>query len=967
MAAASNGLGFHGFRISAVACVALVVSIAFTSACGPAQETGTGVPTTGSGGGGNGGNGTGGEGGDPDVPCPEGASRDCKVDLGQHGNVSSCFQGVQHCEDGQWGLCSDPAGAPAPPPKGERRGGSGQIPLSLSNPVACGTDPCDPTCQTFDEVPGTPIGAPPQILIAPWETGDYGDLPTSIQTQGTSEPCNEGEDCQFDQYCYNPASGTCAHSKCAAGAGLNAACDSCVAKVCGIDASCCNTPQGTTGTSTCVHDLCITGAALKNTPAPACDPCVATICGNAAFSFCCTTQWTAECVQQVTTLCGKSCATGSWTDSCVDLVKSQCGAYCAKDDEGVICAHDKCYLGDPLDAACDPCVAQVCAIDPFCCSGAWDGKCLQEVATECGETCPAQGDCQPWLPTQTDPDCGSYDLTVGVGCTDAGAPQVPVCNHGTMQAPAGLPVTIYPPAPPGTDVIPNYYAAYGGEPVVLTPAAIEPGDCIDVPLPGGTAEGSQLAVNLPSAPGYDNKECQGSNNFSVWSTASGACATPSCAGATASVKLKKVKLFVSVDKSASNNYAMSVGTRWTQLRSALTSFITDPASDDIAMWMRFWPHNLPGNCPSGFPVGCSSVAANGCSVANADVPNLAGGNDTTLVTAINAITPSGNTPMFPALEGALNAASAFQQANADYIAAVVMVTDGNPSQCTTGSGPISALTSSYYSSYGVRTYIIGIAEVGQTFCEIVAGAGGGKSFFIDLGANIQVEQQVLAALNQIKQDFVSCTLPLPNQQIFDPNAATFTYTPGVGAPVDLVNVGGPGACGAGNGWYYDDPANPTSVTLCPTTCTTVKADPNGKLELSIDCISQYLPYDVADEIYESDCPPGTVPQWGFFAYDTTTPGDSSIEFRVATSPDGVTYDPLPGTATKVASAALGTEICAMGGPAPCPVDLFEELNGLPNAHDKYLKLATKIFPTSDQNQTPTVNNWEVTYSCPDSE
>jgi hypothetical protein len=67
------------------------------------------------------------------------------------------------------------------------------------------------------------------------------------------------------------------------------------------------------------------------------------------------------------------------------------------------CSHDICKLGDKLtastttQAACDPCVDQICATDPFCCDGGylsyystepvWDAKCIAEVATICGETC----------------------------------------------------------------------------------------------------------------------------------------------------------------------------------------------------------------------------------------------------------------------------------------------------------------------------------------------------------------------------------------------------------------------------------------------------------------------------------------------------------------------------------------------------------------------------------------------------
>jgi hypothetical protein len=67
------------------------------------------------------------------------------------------------------------------------------------------------------------------------------------------------------------------------------------------------------------------------------------------------------------------------------------------------CPHDICALGPKLtastttQAACDPCVDQICAKDPFCCDGGylsyystepeWDAKCIAEVGAICGLTC----------------------------------------------------------------------------------------------------------------------------------------------------------------------------------------------------------------------------------------------------------------------------------------------------------------------------------------------------------------------------------------------------------------------------------------------------------------------------------------------------------------------------------------------------------------------------------------------------
>jgi hypothetical protein len=51
------------------------------------------------------------------------------------------------------------------------------------------------------------------------------------------------------------------------------------------------------------------------------------------------------------------------------------------------CSHDSCLEGDKLVSSCDPCVQQICAQDPYCCSTQWDGQCVSEVDSVCGNTC----------------------------------------------------------------------------------------------------------------------------------------------------------------------------------------------------------------------------------------------------------------------------------------------------------------------------------------------------------------------------------------------------------------------------------------------------------------------------------------------------------------------------------------------------------------------------------------------------
>lgn len=52
------------------------------------------------------------------------------------------------------------------------------------------------------------------------------------------------------------------------------------------------------------------------------------------------------------------------------------------------CTHELCEFGSELEAACDPCVALICAVDLLCCASVWDRQCIEEVKSVCElDTC----------------------------------------------------------------------------------------------------------------------------------------------------------------------------------------------------------------------------------------------------------------------------------------------------------------------------------------------------------------------------------------------------------------------------------------------------------------------------------------------------------------------------------------------------------------------------------------------------
>jgi hypothetical protein len=111
------------------------------------------------------------------------------------------------------------------------------------------------------------------------------------------------------------------------------------------------------------RDKCTAGTPLSG----ASDACVASIC--AVDPFCCTSGWDNLCVSEVRTVCDSlTCSEATGT-----------------------CTHSLCTAGSALVNSCDSvkadCVSAVCAADPFCCATAWDGLCVQEVETVCGNNC----------------------------------------------------------------------------------------------------------------------------------------------------------------------------------------------------------------------------------------------------------------------------------------------------------------------------------------------------------------------------------------------------------------------------------------------------------------------------------------------------------------------------------------------------------------------------------------------------
>ncbi|MCC6527357.1 MAG: VWA domain-containing protein [Polyangiaceae bacterium] len=294
---------------------------------------------------------------------------------------------------------------------------------------------------------------------------------------------------------------------------------------------------------------------------------------------------------------------------------------------------------------------------------------------------------------------------------------------------------------------------------------------------------------------------------------------------------RPVNLYVMFDKSSS-----MFGDKWNSAKAGLTSFVQDPALGWLRVALRFFPRD-----PDATPA-CDQFAYKEPTVPYGALPGAAAD----LIAAVDLEAPDGfSTPIYPALGGAILKGMEVLQASPTEASAVLLVTDGQPQGPAPTCGGVNpedplviADLAAIGLAQGVATYVVGLPGVDQSFANTVAAAGGTETAILISAANVQAEFQ--QALWLIAGDAVPCEYDLPAQVIsgeMSLGLVNIEVTPGNGGDPYLVPQNP--ACN-GAGWTYDDPVDPTSIVLCPATCTAIKADMDVTVKVVLGCATIIL-------------------------------------------------------------------------------------------------------------------------------
>lgn len=319
---------------------------------------------------------------------------------------------------------------------------------------------------------------------------------------------------------------------------------------------------------------------------------------------------------------------------------------------------------------------------------------------------------------------------------------------------------------------------------------------------------------------------------------------PECVDTASVTQVRPFTLFVAFDRSTSMGRS-PFGTdvrmsRWIPATSALKDFFSDPESAGLGVAFRFWPHDNPGSCINNI---CPPPGGGGCALPLVPfdgttarrltaAPAPFDQQELALISAIDSFPiPSGDTPMYPALDGATTWAINYKNAHPTEEVAVVFITDGNPSHCNTNPDAIANLALNAFQNHGVRVHAVGFGDASAALIHLIAERGGGQAYSLTTGATLRAELR--DALTSIRSEASPCELTIPDAGAADPALVSVVYENAAGSATTLTRRSGPGACGGG-GWYFTD-ATSTRVKLCPETCADVRASAGGEVRAIVTC------------------------------------------------------------------------------------------------------------------------------------
>lgn len=292
-------------------------------------------------------------------------------------------------------------------------------------------------------------------------------------------------------------------------------------------------------------------------------------------------------------------------------------------------------------------------------------------------------------------------------------------------------------------------------------------------------------------------------------------------------------------------FSPSVNSRWCNAVNAVAGYVSDSSVAGNRAAIGYFKHYTSHNCNgSGYDtpmVALGTLSGGYTGHAKVIVEQAYGG--------LNWAYPFSNTPTGGALNGLVKFTAANKTPGRVIIG--ILITDGAPNECESSDSGLRNIAQTHFNNTGIHTFMVGIE--GSAFQRLEAWASYTGAIKHDdtndaCGNCNNCECHhynvgkgnpavFIEALKKIQKSVLSCTfqVPEPSQGVLDPDLVRVDYFPnGQPPPIELPRVNSAGDC-SGPGWYYDNPTNPTTVNLCPDSCSTIQADSHAEIKIRIAC------------------------------------------------------------------------------------------------------------------------------------
>lgn len=298
-----------------------------------------------------------------------------------------------------------------------------------------------------------------------------------------------------------------------------------------------------------------------------------------------------------------------------------------------------------------------------------------------------------------------------------------------------------------------------------------------------------------------------------------------CATSTKRAQRIPVDIGLALDTS----FSMDFQQKWFNTKAALKAFVNNPAYEELGLALQFFPVRKQ----------CSVAEYAQPAVEIGLLPSIAG----QVTTALDAQQMELGTPIVHVLDGMTAYMRAHATDNRKPI--LLLATDGVPDDSCTGTAngntpntlenAVKMADAALKGTPSIPTFVIGVGTELVALDQIAAAGGTNKAILIDPNKNVQ--EALGQAFETITKTAIPCDYQIPVTGALDPSKVNVTYSASGANPETFGFVGGADLCAkaAETGWYFDDPAAPKKVVLCPNACERVKADDLGEVNVVFGC------------------------------------------------------------------------------------------------------------------------------------